>query len=105
MYDLIIRNGTVVDGTRAPAYKADVCVKDGRIAAIAPDIKAQNVTFSSGRISVLVSEQGALKSVNILCSGALHLILSDAPASLSAVITSAEREFSIPQPALNALKQ
>ena len=74
-------------------------------AAIAPDIKAQNVTFSSGRISVLVSEQGALKSVNILCSGALHLILSDAPASLSAVITPAEREFSIPQPALNALKQ
>ena len=74
-------------------------------AAIAPDIKAQNVTFSSGRISVLVSEQGALQSVNISCSGALHLILSDAPASLSAVITSAEREFSIPQPALNALKQ
>ena len=74
-------------------------------AAIAPDIKAQNVTFSSGRISVIVSEQGALKSVNISCSGALHLILSDAPASLSAVITPAEREFSIPQPALNALKQ
>ena len=74
-------------------------------AAIAPDIKAQNVTFSSGRVSVLVSEQGALKSVNISCSGALHLILSDAPASLSAVITPAEREFSIPQPALNALKQ
>lgn len=74
-------------------------------AAIAPDIKAQNVTFSSGRISVLVSEQGALKSVNISCSGALHLILSDAPASLSAVITPAEREFSIPQPALKALKQ
>ena len=74
-------------------------------AAIAPDIKAQNVTFSSGRISVLVSEQGALKSVNISCSGALHLILSDAPASLSAVITPVEREFSIPQPALNALKQ
>ena len=74
-------------------------------AAIAPDIKAQNVTFSSGRISVLVSEQGALQSVNISCSGALHLILSDAPASLSAVITPAEREFSIPQPALNALKQ
>ena len=74
-------------------------------AAIAPDIKAQNVTFSSGRISVLVSEQGALQSVNISCSGALHLILSDAPASLSAVITPAERELSIPQPALNALKQ
>ena len=48
-------------------------------AAIAPDIKAQDVTFSSGRISVRVSEQGELQSVNISCSGALHLILSDAP--------------------------
>ena len=74
-------------------------------AAIAPDIKAQNVTFSFGRISVRVSEQGELQSVNISCSGALHLILSDAPVSLSAVITPADRAFSIPQPALNALKQ
>lgn len=74
-------------------------------AAIAPDIKAQDVTFSSGRISVCVSEQGELQSVNISCSGALHLILSDAPVSLSAVITPADRAFSIPQPALNALKQ
>ena len=74
-------------------------------AAIAPDIKAQDVTFSSGRISVHVSEQGELQSVNISCSGALHLILSDAPVSLSAVITPADRAFSIPQPALNALKQ
>ena len=74
-------------------------------AAIAPDIKSQDVTFSSGRISVRVSEQGELQSVNVSCSGALHLILSDAPASLSAVITPADRAFSIPQPALNALKQ
>ena len=74
-------------------------------AAIAPDIKSQDVTFSSGRISVRVSEQGELQSVNVSCSGALHLILSDAPASLSAVITPAGRAFSIPQPALNALKQ
>ena len=74
-------------------------------AAIAPDIKAQDVTFSSGRISVRVSEQGELQSVNISCSGALHLILSDAPVSLSAVITPADRAFSIPQPALTALKQ
>lgn len=74
-------------------------------AAIAPDIKSQDVTFSSGRISVRVSEQGELQSVNVSCSGALHLILSDAPASLSAVITPAGRVFSIPQPALNALKR
>ena len=89
---------------RAIPY-GETCTYGELAAAIAPDIKAQDVTFSSGRISVRVSEQGELQSVNISCSGALHLILSDAPVSLSAVITSADRAFSIPQPALNALKQ
>jgi len=34
MYDLVIRNGRVVDGSGLPAYRADVAVKDGRIARI-----------------------------------------------------------------------
>ena len=34
MYDIIIRGGTVIDGTGKPGYKADVAVKDGKIAAI-----------------------------------------------------------------------
>ena len=33
-YDLLIKNGTVVDGTGAPSYRADVAVADGKIAAI-----------------------------------------------------------------------
>jgi N-acyl-D-amino-acid deacylase len=33
-YSLLIRHGTVIDGTRAPRYAADVAIKDGRIAAI-----------------------------------------------------------------------
>jgi N-acyl-D-amino-acid deacylase len=33
-YDLVIRNGRVVDGTGAPAVKADVGVRDGRIVTI-----------------------------------------------------------------------
>ncbi|MCA8928066.1 MAG: amidohydrolase family protein, partial [Alphaproteobacteria bacterium] len=37
-YDLIVRNGTVVDGTGAEPYAADVAITDGRIAAIAPDL-------------------------------------------------------------------
>ncbi|HLH23448.1 MAG TPA: amidohydrolase family protein [Chloroflexota bacterium] len=33
-YDLLVRGGTVVDGSGQPAYRADVGVRDGKIAAI-----------------------------------------------------------------------
>ena len=33
-YDLVIRGGTIVDGTGIPRYKADLAVKDGRVARI-----------------------------------------------------------------------
>jgi N-acyl-D-amino-acid deacylase len=44
-FDLVIRNGTVVDGTRAPRYAADVAVSGDRIA----------------RIGSLAGERGALE--------------------------------------------
>ena len=33
-YDLIIKNGTVVDGTGAARYQADIAVANGKIAEI-----------------------------------------------------------------------
>src|SRR5918992_1103312 len=38
MFDLVIRNGTVFDGTGAPRRVADVAVQDGRIAAVGPEL-------------------------------------------------------------------
>ena len=39
--DLIIRNGTVVDGTGAPARRADVAIKGDRIVAVEPAISGR----------------------------------------------------------------
>ena len=33
-YDVVIKNGRVVDGTGTSAYMADVAIEDGRIAAV-----------------------------------------------------------------------
>ena len=33
-YDLVIRGGTVIDGTGIPRIRADLAIKDGRVAMI-----------------------------------------------------------------------
>ncbi len=52
-YDLLIRNATVVDGTGAPAYRANVLLKDDTIAAIdtsaSADATAARVIDAGGR--------------------------------------------------------
>lgn len=49
MYDLIIKNGTVIDGTGAEGFAADVAVKDGKIAAVGTDLgEAQQVLDATG---------------------------------------------------------
>ena len=52
MYDLIVRNGTIVDGTGAPASVGDIGIKDGRIAHVGGriDVDAVEVIDASGRV-------------------------------------------------------
>jgi N-acyl-D-aspartate/D-glutamate deacylase len=39
-YDVVIRGGTIVDGTGVPRYQADMAIKNGRVAVISGRIKA-----------------------------------------------------------------
>src|SRR3989344_3597199 len=41
MLDILIKNGTVIDGTGGPAKKLDVAIQNGRIAELAPKIEAR----------------------------------------------------------------
>ena len=41
MYDLIIRDGTIVDGTGADARRGDVAVKDGKVVAVGDAIEGE----------------------------------------------------------------
>ena len=51
MYDLIIRNGLVVDGSGLPGFIADLAVNDGRIARIGRiEEKAQHIIDASGQV-------------------------------------------------------
>ncbi|MDX1580371.1 MAG: D-aminoacylase, partial [Alphaproteobacteria bacterium] len=57
--DLVLRNGTIVDGTGQPAFKGDVLIKDGRIAAVGTveetgerEIDVEGATIAPGFIDV-----------------------------------------------------
>lgn len=61
LYDVLIMNGTVVDGLRTKPYKSSIGIKDGRIVKIAPDlskkdarevIDAENLIVSPGFIDI-----------------------------------------------------
>ena len=38
MYDLVIKNGRIIDGTGSPSFFADVAIKDGKIAKVSKNI-------------------------------------------------------------------
>ena len=52
MYDLLIRTGTIVDGTGADARRGDVAVKDGKVVSVGEhlDGEAAEVVDAEGRL-------------------------------------------------------
>ncbi len=52
MFDLVIRNGTVIDGSGAPRRIADVAVTDGRIVAVDPKLGPGTREIDAGGLIV-----------------------------------------------------
>ncbi len=52
MYDFVLKDGLVVDGTRKPPYKASVCIKGDKIAEITddPDIQGNKIINCQGKV-------------------------------------------------------
>ncbi|HWS47091.1 MAG TPA: amidohydrolase family protein, partial [Acidimicrobiia bacterium] len=48
--DVVIRGGTVVDGTGAPQRRADVAIRDGRIAEIGDRLDGARVVDAAGHV-------------------------------------------------------
>ncbi len=61
-WDFLIKGGSVVDGTGAPAFRADVAVEGGRITEIALDLAASYTGLASG--AVVIEADG-----RIVCPG------------------------------------
>ena len=51
MYEFVIKNGNIIDGTGGAAYKADVAIVDGKIARIGhiPESAAHSAIEAEGR--------------------------------------------------------
>ena len=59
-YDLLVKNGTVIDGSGNPGYRADVGVVDGKIAAIGRlNSKAKQTVDAEGHVGTAFAVGGA----------------------------------------------
>lgn len=52
MYDLVIKNGKIIDGTGSPGFFADVAIKDGKIAKISKGLTDAKKTIDASRLIV-----------------------------------------------------
>ncbi len=85
MADLIVRNGTIVDGTGSPAFQGDVGIVDGRVVAVgdaddvraavplsAPEIDATGLLVTPGWVDIHTHYDGQATWDEVLAPTAWH---------------------------------
>lgn len=79
MYDLIVRNGTIIDGTGNDRYTADLAIKDGRIAKIgkidetaSKEIDAQGKLVTPGWVDIHTHYDGQATWDPLLAPSSWH---------------------------------
>ena len=82
-YDLVVRRGTVIDGSGADPFEADVAVKDGKIAAIGSsggsgreEIDAKGLLVTPGFVDVHTHYDGQAIWSKTLAPSSLHGVTS-----------------------------
>ena len=82
-FDLIVRGGTVYDGTGAPGFQADVAVKDGRIVAVgrpegaaSEEIDATGLLVTPGFVDIHTHYDGQATWENRMLPSSNHGVTS-----------------------------
>ena len=52
MYDILIKNGCVIDGVLTPPYVSDIAIKDGKIVKIAKDLSGAKTEIDATGLTV-----------------------------------------------------
>ena len=79
MYDLVVRGGTIVDGTGREPFVGDVAIQDGRIAAVGTveeagreEIDARGKVVTPGFVDILTHDDGQATWDSLLTPTAWH---------------------------------
>jgi N-acyl-D-aspartate/D-glutamate deacylase len=87
-FDLVIRNGLVVDGTGGEAFEADVAIEEGRIAAIgrslgrgAEEIDAKGKLVTPGFVDIHTHYDGQAVWSDRLAPSSSHGVTTAATAA------------------------